>query len=120
MNAEIGNLSFMQRFRKLLRLVSFDRIDPGINSTAVYRMHRFLSASVSSLLTHSTSLVLDRTWDLPCLAFDRMFDAVGPKLFRSVGPICLVGFDTDSTGHGSAYLCSHFYYHRSFLFSLFT
>ena len=81
---------------------------------------------------HSTcstwSLVLDLTWDLPCLVvdpihlqcwiFDRIFDAVGQELFRSVGPNYLVGFDTDSTGHGSADLCSHFYYHRSFQFIL--
>ena len=117
MNTEIGNLSFMQCFRKSFCFRSCNRMDPGMNSTAVHRMHHFLSAFVSSFLTHPTrSLVFD-----PILCLQRrIFDAVGRKLFRSVGPNCLVGFDTDSTGHGFADLCSLFYYHRSIQFILFT
>ena len=82
MNAEIGNLSFVQCFRKSFHFQSSDRIDLGMNSTAVYRSHLLVSVPSGVLLTYSTQFRTLRSWvnENPLI-----LDSLAPKSVVVVG-----------------------------------
>ena len=179
MNTEIGNLSFMQRFRNSFPFRFIGSCGTGMNPTAVYRAHIWCQFRLVSFLhtphepvsnlCHSSlgfwswiqswirNVVIRCRWwklfryvhsnagvafdtnstalDLSCLCSSVQYhrsiqfssdwmdyiDSPGSgnipsldircrnrKLFRKVGPVCLVGFHTDCTRHGSTILCSTF------------